>query len=178
MNDDLSDVIDTLSSGTYEVRRLPASVFVDGHAIEPVAADAWVKLTAYALGDRVTSDLQVWECSVAGTSSSTAPTGGTDAGTVTDGTVSWTWIAPAVSSTFTITASVQPLSGRQLDRLPELLRSREVQVLFTKDELRIASATTEGDLVTIDGDVWEVQQVENWRTLATFTRCLVARRGR
>lgn len=95
------------------------------------------------------------------------------ASTVVDGRA-----VPAVPSTLSIVASVQPATGRDLERLPEGQRSRETRVVFTPTQLLIA---TQGaglsDIVAIDGSKWEVQQVARWDappgTDAPYWRCIV-----
>lgn len=72
--------------------------------------------------------------------------------------------SPPSTSTVPITASVQPASGRDLLRLPELQRSNETRVVFTSTPLMIAGEGVPfmSDLVAIDGRLWEVQHVESW----------------
>lgn len=72
-------------------------------------------------------------------------------------------VAGATSSV-TITASVQPASGRDLQRLPEGRRAIETLTLFTTTQLLVGGqgAANEADLVTIGGKVYEVQLVETW----------------
>ena len=49
----------------------------------------WVASTAYAVDDIVYYGKNVYTCTTAGTSGTTAPT--VTSGTATDGTVTWTW---------------------------------------------------------------------------------------
>jgi hypothetical protein len=51
---------------------------------------AWVASTAYIVGQQVYANNKVYQCTVAGTSGSTAPSHST--GTVTDGTVTWQYV--------------------------------------------------------------------------------------
>lgn len=71
---------------------------------------------------------------------------------------------PTTNTTFMITASVQPATGKDLLRLPELRRTNETRAIFTTTQLFTGDQGTayEADLVTIDGDPWEVQHVEDW----------------
>jgi hypothetical protein len=62
-------------------------------------------------------------------------------------------------STLSISASVQPLSGRDLQRLPEGMRAAERLKLYTTTPLAAIGAP---DVVTIDGDDYEVEHVERW----------------
>lgn len=185
MADDLSDVIEMLSSGGYTVQRLPPSVFERGVLVQPVAAQPWEPLVSYPadalvswpVGPDAIGETFIAVQSGVGVSSADQPPSGRFATGISDGSVLWDWHAPALYE-FDIVASVQPLRGEELDRLPENLRTKEVKVLFTRDVLKVAGTTTQGDLVEIDGEVWEVSSVERWDALANFTKCLVARRGR
>lgn len=80
-------------------------------------------------------------------------------------------------TTFDITASAQPASGRSIERLPEGLRSNEAMDVFTETELRQArpEAGVEGDRIAIDGAVFEVQVVRRWDKLGNFFRATVTR---
>lgn len=76
-----------------------------------------------------------------------------------------------------IVASVQPASGREIDRLPEGLRDREVMALFTSASLEAAkpSLGLPGDVVEIDGFDFEVASHERWTALGNFSRYVVVR---
>lgn len=89
-------------------------------------------------------------------------------------------VTPGASSQLQILAAVQPLNGRETDRLPEFLRSREVRQLFTATELRAAGsvAGADADVVSIGGLNWEVSTVEAWHEHGGFYRVLVSRTGR
>lgn len=80
----------------------------------------------------------------------------------------------ATASTFTITASVQPLRGRELQRLPEGLRVAERRKLYTSTSLKVIGAP---DVVSIDGDDWEVESVENYSQLGNYYKVVVAKVG-
>jgi hypothetical protein len=67
--------------------------------------------------------------------------------------------APASSSTFTIEASVVPLSGRELQRLPEGMRVRDAQKLYTATPLKTIGAP---DVITVGGEDYEVSSVTSW----------------
>lgn len=70
-----------------------------GYATAPTVTvgNAWVALTAYAVGDMVSVGGRIYNCTIAGTSSATAPTH--TVGTAVDGTVTWQYCA-------TVTAAV------------------------------------------------------------------------
>jgi hypothetical protein len=66
-------------------------------AIDALAPAAWVKSTAYAVGDKVSNSGRKYQCTTAGTSAGAGgPT--TQAGSITDGTVVWKYLGgvPAV----------------------------------------------------------------------------------
>jgi hypothetical protein len=70
--------------------------------------------------------------------------------------------AAGAPSTFAITASVQPVQGRDLQSVPEAQRGEEVKVLWTTTELRTRGAG-EPDSVSIDGEAWRVVRVKRWQ---------------
>lgn len=85
---------------------------------------------------------------------------------------------PTTDANFTVTASLQPASGKDLLRLPEGRRTNETRVLFTATQLYTGDegADYEADLVELDSQLWEVQHVEDWLQwagLAGFYRCII-----
>lgn len=82
--------------------------------------------------------------------------------------------APSTSS-LSLVAVVEPAGGRDLQRLPEGMRTREVKAVWTATALKSADATYEPDLLTIEGASWEVQNVENWSTHGNYYRALVVK---
>lgn len=74
------------------------------------------------------------------------------------------------SSTFSATGSLQPASGRDLQRLPEGMRTREARIFFTPTALLTAGAGQEPDTVAADGDTWEVSNVESWGPLGNYCK--------
>lgn len=71
---------------------------------------------------------------------------------------------PIAPTTFDIVASIQPLRGRELADLPEGQRGDELRMIYTVTELRTRSASSESDVVTIDGEPWTVIRVERWQS--------------
>jgi hypothetical protein len=67
-------------------------------------------------------------------------------------------------SNFTITISIQPLQGRELELLPQGERTRRYCKGYTVTRLYTAneSASTKADRVTYDGSLFEVQKSERW----------------
>lgn len=70
----------------------------------------------------------------------------------------------SASTTFTIKASVQPVSGKDLVFMPEGMSVNDVNVIFSDTQLNTANeaAKTLPDEVEIDGRVFVVFHVEKW----------------
>lgn len=93
------------------------------------------------------------------------------------GTYSSGRLVAGSTSTFTITASLQPVRGRELQNLAPAQHGEEVKVLYTATLLRVRSPDGAGDLVTINSESWEVFQVEPWEAFGeTHYRAYVARK--
>jgi hypothetical protein len=76
--------------------------------------------------------------------------------------------------------SLQPLTGKELQLLPEGMRNQGVMVLFTKTKLLTVS-TSEcklPDEVRHGGVCYEVTQVDDWGALGNYYRVLLTRRNR
>lgn len=89
--------------------------------------------------------------------------------------------APGATSTFTIAASVQPLTGREIKALPEGDHADEHRVVYTTTELRTLMASVGApDSVSIDGEAWDVARVEKWPgpSGTTHYRARVSRKAR
>lgn len=82
---------------------------------------------------------------------------------------------PASTSSTSVLAMVAPLDGRELLRLPEGLRSKELKQVFTIAALRVSAAEERPDVVSIDGDSWQVERVERWAELGNFYRSIVSK---
>jgi hypothetical protein len=67
-------------------------------------------------------------------------------------------------STFTIEASVQPMSGQEMKLLPENRREEEWTKIYTDTELYSAEkgSTGNADIVTIAGNSYEVFKIFPW----------------
>lgn len=87
--------------------------------------------------------------------------------------------APGSTSTIQVPASIQPLGGRELLRLPEEERTKERIVIFTAVELFTSSpaAGTVGDVVAYNGKNFEVQTVERWAELGAYWKVIAAKVG-
>lgn len=77
------------------------------------------------------------------------------------------------ASTFTISAAVQPVSGRDLQRLPEGFRAESARTLYTQGTLRMEPAP---DIVAIEGASWQVEAIEPWAA-GGFSKCIVRKVG-
>ena len=81
------------------------------------------------------------------------------------------------SSTLTVLAMVQPLAGRELDRMPEGLQDKELRAVWTEADLKVTvvGGDNEPDVITIDGVPYQVQTVENWSQLGNYRRYIAAK---
>lgn len=79
--------------------------------------------------------------------------------------------------TFLITANIQHATPRDLLRLPENDRTREVALVFTKVALEVGSPTTGkmGDVIRWCGRRYEVIRRENWLEQSGHFRCWAAK---
>ena len=69
-------------------------------------------------------------------------------------------VTPGATSTFPIVASIQPVSGSDLQLLPEGEHAKESRVLYTATQLIARSETVAGDSVAIDSEAWRVVRVD------------------
>lgn len=71
---------------------------------------------------------------------------------------------PGAASTVTALATVQPLGGNDIMRIPEGDRTRERRKLYSADLLYIERPATKNkaDEVSIDGVAWQVESIETW----------------
>lgn len=79
------------------------------------------------------------------------------------------------TSTLRAKGSFQPMSGRELERLPEGMRSRELRVLYTATRLQGSGPGHEPDTLADGGETWEVQTVEPWVALGGYYRVVLAK---
>lgn len=63
-----------------------------------------------------------------------------------------------------VKGSVQPLTGREIQRIPEGRRNTERKKIYTGDLLQPGESDTlkNADEITIDGDIFQVETVEPW----------------
>jgi hypothetical protein len=73
---------------------------------------------------------------------------------------------PAATTTATMIAVIQPVTGRLLESLPEGQSADETRVCFTEYALRTRTPAGAADLVTFQSEQWAVYQVEMWEGLS------------
>ena len=71
-------------------------------------------------------------------------------------------VQPPTTSVIMAEASVQPISGEELMRLPEGYRAENMRELWTTTELKVAGAGQEADKIDIDGKIYQVESVKKW----------------
>lgn len=69
---------------------------------------------------------------------------------------------PGGTSTFTIVASIQPVTGRDLSDLIQGQQGLETRVIYTLTELRTRRAGNDPDSIEIDDEPWTVIRVERF----------------
>lgn len=81
---------------------------------------------------------------------------------------------------FSTAGSIQPLSGRDLQRLPEGDRATEQFWYFTSTRLQTADAASGqvADVVDVGGESFEVQSVEDWSASGSFYRARISKVNR
>jgi hypothetical protein len=92
------------------------------------------------------------------------------AGTYTEG-----GYVAGTTSTFSIKASVQPVKGQELMRLPEGERLRDYLAVYTDTQLRSLQDDKAPDRISIEGYTYEVVAVDDWMTEGGYVKALVAR---
>jgi hypothetical protein len=92
--------------------------------------------------------------------------------------VSGNFIAKGSPTTFTIMASCQPATERDLVALPEGRRSEDTYVLFTSTELYTAevSGSKNPDIVSLFGEDYEVIGCGRWQNSLKHYRALVVKK--
>lgn len=74
------------------------------------------------------------------------------------------WVDGTLIPSLVAFASIQPMTGKEMVRIPEGDRNRERKVAYSADLLKVAEPTsgTKADIVTVDGQDFEVESVEPW----------------
>lgn len=73
------------------------------------------------------------------------------------------WVAGS-ATTFTIWASVQPVSGMDLQLVPEGRRDSQAVKIYTSTLLQIGEGGTNADILTAFGDQFEIIEVQPWQS--------------
>jgi len=81
----------------------------------------------------------------------------------------------ATPTTLTISASVQPVTGRALRDLREGQVAGDVKIVYTGTELRTVGPAGEADVIVIDGDHYRVTKVEHFSVISDHYRATVER---
>lgn len=85
---------------------------------------------------------------------------------------------PGVSTTSELRAAVSPASPRDLQALPEGLRTEQLMQFFASVALRTAEAAgSPADRVTFGGYTYEIQHVEDWSVQAGYWRAVGVKVG-
>lgn len=86
------------------------------------------------------------------------------------------WVAGS-TSTVTRAVVITPASFKQIEHLPEGLRTRQVLQVFADGDLRTANepAGTQADTFTLGGKTFEVQSIEDWSANGGFWRALAVK---
>lgn len=83
---------------------------------------------------------------------------------------------PGGTSALNIEASIQPVTGRDLQVLPEGFSAEETKVVYTTTTLRTESPAGAADIVTIDSEPYKVIRSERWEAFGDeHHRAFVAR---
>lgn len=80
---------------------------------------------------------------------------------------------PPSPATFTIQASIQPASGRELRDLKEGQSAGDLRTIFTLTELRTVRADNDQpDVISIDGENYRITKVEYFGVISNHYRCV------
>jgi hypothetical protein len=79
-------------------------------------------------------------------------------------------------STTTVSGSLQPASGKDLQGLPEGQRTAQSWTLYTTTPLATRTAGTPPEMVTVGTDVYDVVRVDSFAATGGFYRYLLQKR--
>jgi hypothetical protein len=79
-----------------------------------------------------------------------------------------------VATTFSISASIQPMTGLELDRLPDGFRNSEAKACWTATALHTLDSAMP-DTVLVGGLQYQVQSVEDWSDTGAYYRAVLVR---
>jgi hypothetical protein len=81
----------------------------------------------------------------------------------------------ASTSTVTIDAVIQPLSGRDLQLLPEGSSALESIAIWTRTALRVSAASQQADRISYGNETYEIQNVTVWATPGGYYKAIASR---
>jgi len=82
-----------------------------------------------------------------------------------------------ITSTINITCSAQPITGKEMETLPENRRNTSAYTVFTETELQTTNDATglKPDRLTLFGKVCEIIQVQPWQNgLINHYECIAS----
>lgn len=86
-------------------------------------------------------------------------------------------LVPASTTTFSAAMCVQPLTKRQLQRLPEGMRTKELRSVWSPVELKTQGSGQDPDVIAIDGFNWQVGEMADWNALGRYWEVFVEKVG-
>jgi len=87
-------------------------------------------------------------------------------------------LVPGSTTALVITASIQPLEGRDLLRLPEGLRTKELLKIYSSTQLFVQGAGQDPDTVIYQGFPYQVETAEQWGENGNFWKMIVRKADR
>lgn len=86
-------------------------------------------------------------------------------------------VGPATEErTVGVEASVQPAGTKDLELLPEGMRSKESKAIWTEFALRVGEADGPlADRVEVGGETYEVHALEDYQAMAGYTKAIAVR---
>ncbi len=86
---------------------------------------------------------------------------------------------PGTPTELSMLMSIQPLTGRQQELLPENVRTRRSMLVFADEELRTASpdGQTVADVVLYKDRRFEVFNVKDWSDFGGFWEAIIVEQG-
>jgi hypothetical protein len=87
------------------------------------------------------------------------------------------WVEGSSSTVLNITASVQRLTAKETQMLPEAYRTRSTYKVYSIEELKVITLPSRGaDAITIEGSVYDIVAVEKWTQIYPHYRSIAVRR--
>lgn len=76
---------------------------------------------------------------------------------------------------FSVDASVQPITGRELKNLEEAQATMDDKVIYTRTELKCREPAFEPDIIVIGGEEYEIYRVESHQVISSHFRAFATR---